>query len=266
MGAREGAAQLMNTVRGRALHSGLECEVRFFRSDGPVTFRRAGTDIPALAPHVVSTVRSTVLGSGGTTVGTVEHLLAALSMRGWWEGLLVEVSAGELPILDGSAAEWLTIIDSLGPAPARPEPLTPARAVRVSDGSGVASAEPGPASLRVQVDYPHPLIGRQEWAGTPADYPHLADARTFGFLSEVEDLKRRGLAHGATVDNCIVFDAHSTLGPPPAADEPVRHKALDALGDLHLLGRPLEARVVISHGSHALHAKLLAELAGSAAP
>jgi len=254
----------MSEVRGRALHSGADCTVRFFRRDGPVAFRRAGTDIPARAGQVVSTERSTTLGQAGKTVGTVEHLLAALSIRGWWSGLLVEVSAAELPILDGSAAEWLATLDTLGPPPAAPLPFRPAGPVRVAAGGGSAAALPGSGRLSVRIDYPHPLIGVQEWSGTPMEYASLAAARTFGFLADMPELEKRGLARGATTDNCIVYDEQGTLGPAPAADEPVRHKALDALGDLYLLGRPLEADVRIACGSHALHLRLVTELAGTA--
>lgn len=247
----------MTEVTGRTLHSGLDCRVRITRQDGPVTFLHGGVRIPALAEHVVSTLRSTTLGRDGAVVGTVEHVLAALGIRGWWGGLLIEVSRDELPILDGSAAEWLGLIDGLGEPPAPPAPFRPRSAVRVRDGAATAEAVPGAAELDVRVSYEHPLIGCQQWQGTPADYGELAAARTFGFLEEMPELARLGLARGATPDNCIVYGTGSTLGPPPAPDEPVRHKALDAVGDLHLLGRPLQARVSIVRGSHRLHARLL---------
>ena len=209
----------------------------------------------------MDTRRSTSLGAGAVVVRQVEHLLAALHIRGHWSGVVVTVSAGELPILDGSAAPWLEALDELGEPAPPPAPLRPTRPLRVSAHGGVARLEPGPRELRYEIDFAHPAIGRQRWRGSPHDFGELASARTFGLLAELDALRAQGLAAGASLENAIVFGDEGPLRPLRAPDEPVRHKALDALGDLFLLGRPLDARVSFTRGSHALHVALMRELA-----
>lgn len=250
----------MATLSGPGVHSGLTCSVSLHRSDGPVTFLRGSGRVPALAGNVSDTAGATSLKHGGTTVRQVEHLLAALHIRGWWHGLLIETTAEELPILDGSSEPWLGLLDSLGPAPEPPAAFSPSLPLQLQVNGGCARVEPGPARLTVSIDYPHPLIGRQTWSGSAADYGQLADARTFGFERDAADLRARGLALGASTDNCVVFSDTATVNPLRSADEPVRHKALDALGDLLLLGRPLQASVTIACGSHTLHARLVQQL------
>lgn len=251
----------MTTVSGRGVHSGSDCSVRLHRTDGDgIVFLRGSTRIPALIPYVTDTRAATTLSAGSASVRMVEHLLAALHLSGWWSGLLIEVSHSELPILDGSAADWLPALATLGEPPERPAALELQQPVRVNAAGGSASAEPGADSLSCVISFAHPLIGRQEWNGGPADYAQLADARTFGFLDAFEQLQASGQARGASRDNCVVFTADGTLDPLRSADEPVRHKALDALGDLFLLGRPLKGRVSTVCGSHSLHAKLVREL------
>ncbi len=190
----------------------------------------------------------------------MEHLLAALYLKGWWQDLSIEVSNWELPVLDGSAAEWLPLLDALSTPPPPPAALELSAPVVVQEGKGSASVQPGPAGLDVTILFDHPGIGMQRWRGGPDDYHELADARTFGFLSDLEDLHRSGLALGAGLDNCLVFGPETTVNPQRFELEPVKHKALDALGDLYLLGRPVAGLVRTACGSHRLHAKLVAEI------
>lgn len=247
-------------IGGHALHSGVYCEVRFHPSEGPIRFHHKGTEIPAHADYVVDTQRATTLGQGGIRISLVEHLLAALHIKGWWRDLVIEVSAPELPILDGSGAQWLGVIDALGQAPSEPEPLTLTNTVTISVNDSFLCARPGPAFLSVSIDFEHPAIGQQHWQGSPKDFSSLLDARTFGFLKDLETLQKAGLARHASLENAMVFDDTGPITPLRSADEPVRHKALDALGDLFLLGQPLKGSLEIAKGSHQGHITLVKRL------
>lgn len=253
-------------IEGIGVHSGRGCRVRLERTDGPVRFRRGRALIPARVEAVVGTEGCTVLGAGAARVAMVEHLLAALRVRGFWSGVLIEASSDELPILDGSAAPWLALLDELGPPPPPPEPLVPAGVVRVARGAATATVEPGPPHLEAVIEFDHPAVGRQRWAGPPERWAELLDARTFGFLSDYEALAERGLARGASTENAIVFDGAGPLSPLRHPDEPARHKALDAIGDLFLLGRPLAGRLRVVRGSHGLHLDLMHQLLASHHP
>ncbi|NLG09108.1 MAG: UDP-3-O-acyl-N-acetylglucosamine deacetylase [Deinococcales bacterium] len=243
----------MSSLSGVAIHSGLTSRVTLHREAGPLRFRRGQAVIEATVSNVIGAQRATSLGSGGAQVHLVEHLLAALRVAGFFEGVLVEVSCDELPILDGSAAPWAEPIAALGAPPPAPAPLVLTEPLTVEANGGRATLAPGPERLACEIDFAHPAIGRQRWCGGPDAYPELLDARTFGFLADWEALKARGLALGASERHAIVFDDDGPLRPLRHADEPVRHKALDALGDLALLGRPLHAEASIQRGSHALH-------------
>ena len=247
-------------ISGYALHSGVYCEVRLHPSEGPVRFHYKGTEIPAHADYVVDTQRTTTLGQGGVHIGLVEHLLAALHVKGRWRDLLIEVSAPELPILDGSSSGWLDLIDGLGQPPGAPEPLVLTDPVSISVNDSLLCAQPGPASLSVVIDFDHPAIGQQRWHGAPQDYADLLDARTFGFIKDLEELQKAGLARRATLENAMVFDDTGPLTPLRYFNEPVRHKALDVLGDLFLLGRPIKAALEVSKGSHQSHIALVKRL------
>lgn len=247
-------------VSGAGIHSGMHCSVRLLRTDTPVQFSRAGQLIPACSASVVSTRNCTALGAGTQRVAMVEHLLAALHTEGFWTGVTIEVTADELPILDGSAAPWLEAISELGEPPAVPRALQPSRAIHVRHGDGWASYQPGPERLTVDIDFPHPALGQQSWSGVPADHATVLNARTFGFLKDFATLKEHGLALGANLDNTLVFADEGPLTPLRHGDEPVRHKVLDALGDLFLLQAPLAGQLHISRGSHALHDRLVTEL------
>ncbi|MDZ7704592.1 MAG: UDP-3-O-acyl-N-acetylglucosamine deacetylase [Trueperaceae bacterium] len=259
------------TVAGTGLHSGVTSRVRLFRDDshddshdedsgGMIRFRRAGCEVAAGLEHVVATPRCTVLGADGVRVALVEHLLAALQIAGWWRGLVIELDADEVPILDGSAAPWLAALAELGTPPAPPEPLTAQTSWGYRDGGSRVGLEPGPARLCAEIDFAHPSVGQQRWCGSPDRYADLAGARTFGFLAEVEQLRQQGLIAGAGLENAIVFDEVGPLAPLRCPDEPVRHKALDFLGDSFLFGRPIAGRISVVRGSHRLHIEALRRL------
>ncbi len=250
----------MSTLTGKGIHSGLTGTVTLHRTGGPVAFIRGKTRIPARVEHVQAVNRSTVLSKDGASIAMVEHILAALHVLGWWEGLDIEVSGAEMPILDGSAADWLEPLRSLGTPPAAPPAFRVGRGFEVELGAGLAVVEPGEAGLSVCIDFDHPAIGRQSWHSTPDGYADVLHARTFGLLSEQEQLQAAGLALGADLSNTLVFGESGPLSPQRYPDEPVRHKALDAIGDLYLFGRPVKASIRLTRASHGLHARLVAAL------
>jgi UDP-3-O-[3-hydroxymyristoyl] N-acetylglucosamine deacetylase len=247
------------TVTGVGVHSGALVRVRLHRHEGPLAFRLGRTVVAADVEHVVATPRCTVLGADGATVAMVEHLLAALCVAGYWSGVLIEVDGPELPILDGSAAPWCEPIADLGAPPPLPAALELPREVVVVHGGSTLAARPGAARIEVTVEYEAP-IGSQAWSGTTERFVDLLDARTFAFRHELEALWERGLARGAAPGRGIVFASEGPEAPLRSVDEPVRHKALDAIGDLALLGRPLGADLRIDRGSHAAHVSFMRHL------
>jgi UDP-3-O-[3-hydroxymyristoyl] N-acetylglucosamine deacetylase len=250
-------------VSGVGLHTGRRAHVTLHPAEsgrGIVFFRTdVGSVIPAVAEETARFDHATTLGRPGREVGTVEHLLSALVGTGIHD-LLVEVDGPELPILDGSAAPWLAALHEGGLSrlhDASPA-FTPVSTVSVAAPGG-KRIELRPASdLRVTytIDFPHPAIGRQAITVvvTPESYArHIAPARTFGFLAEYETLKAHGLARGASFENCIVVGEEGVEG---GALRFARHKALDLLGDLALVGRPVLGHIVANRAGHALHAAL----------
>jgi UDP-3-O-[3-hydroxymyristoyl] N-acetylglucosamine deacetylase len=247
-------------VSGVGIHSGAAANVRLHRSEGSLRLRSAGVIVPARVAHVVATPRCTVLGADGVTVATVEHLLAALVAAGFWSGVLIEVEGPELPILDGSAAPWGEAIAALGAAPEAPPPLVLHAPLRHRDGASLIEARPGDAALEVSIEFPHEAIGAQTWRGTPERYGELLAARTFALEADLRGAQAGGFALGAAPGRGIVFGTQGPDTPLRAPDEPVRHKALDAVGDLALLGRPLAARLRIERGSHTAHVSFMRRL------
>lgn len=261
--------------------------------------RRAGGDlmIPARAEYVCSTANATTLSAraalptgdapagsscdipgdsacdavDGHSVGTVEHLLAVLACRGV-DNVRVEVDGPEIPVMDGSAEPFDYLIRSTGtvaqPAPRRVIRIRrPVEVVDPGDPRRRLRIEPARRfSVSYSVDFDHPLIGRQclEVADvTPAFFQaELARARTFGFLAQVDALRRVGLARGASLANTVVLDDEGVMneGGLRWPDEFVRHKLLDLLGDLALLGHPVRGHVHVERGGHGLHLDLLREL------
>jgi UDP-3-O-[3-hydroxymyristoyl] N-acetylglucosamine deacetylase len=269
---------------GVGLHTGSRVTLRLVpaTAGSGIVFRRIdlGIDIPARFDHVADTRLCTVLSQhtdgSGARVGTVEHVMAALAGAGVQDAI-VEVNAAELPVLDGSAANFLFLLDcaGLGAADghAAPFAIEVLRPVRVADGEGFAELAPNrdaALDLTLSIDFAAPAIGRQALSLrlSPASFrSELARARTFTLASEIEALRRAGLALGGSLDNAVVVDGDRVLNPSGlrAPDEFVRHKLLDAVGDLALAGAPLRARFTGHRSGHALNNRLLRALLADAA-
>jgi UDP-3-O-[3-hydroxymyristoyl] N-acetylglucosamine deacetylase len=261
-------------VQGVGLHSGAPVRVllRPARADAGIVFRRmdaGGADIPARwdrARHGPLATR--LVGEGGAEISTVEHLMAAFAGLGV-HNATVEVEGPELPILDGSAAPWVAAI--LGAGIRRLD--TPLRALAVletvevgDDHGAVARLEPADGlSMRFAIAFRDEAIGRQELSLDLANgifVRELCHARTFCLLSDVERMRGEGLALGGSFVNAVVVDGARVLTPGGLrhADEPVRHKMLDAMGDLALAGAPILGRYTGLKAGHTLTNRLLRAL------
>lgn len=254
------------SLEGVGLHSGRRSRVTLHRSEGPVQLTSGGRTVRPVLTEVASTSFCTTLGLDGVQIGTVEHLLAALHAHDVWAGLTVEVDGSELPILDGSAQPWSELLtDMKTQTPFPPAPLAITATAHVSnDAGGFASVETGETALDVSIAFDHPAIGDQAVHLTPDAWTGVMPARTFGFLADAEKMLAAGYSKGASAESVILFDDMSAIAPLRFPDEPVRHKALDALGDLYLLGAPIAGRIRVHRGGHALHVALAAALSGRA--
>ena len=250
-------------VEGVGIHTGAATRVRFRSTPGEaVCIVRDGVRIALLAENVRNTQLATQICAEGVSVSTTEHLLAALHILGHWTGFEIQVEGPEVPILDGSALGWSLVLQDVIPevAPARIVP--PEIAVEVRGGYvGLENiAQDLPARLNVSIGFAHPDINDQRWIADELSWRDLLDARTFAFAHDLERLLATGRGMGFNNENAIVF---SKEGPSLALrgfDEPVRHKALDLLGDLYLVGAPLQALVVAERPSHEANVALALEL------
>jgi UDP-3-O-[3-hydroxymyristoyl] N-acetylglucosamine deacetylase len=254
---------------GVGLHTGSRVSLTFkpAPADHGIVFRRTdlGADVPARFDRVVDTRLSTVLAHGDARVGTVEHVMAALGGCGI-DNALVEVDGPEPPILDGSAAQFVFLLDCAGTVAqdAARATIEVRRPVRVSDGDAFAELRPGTAGLHMalSIDFDAAAIGRQALSVqlTPESFrQELSRARTFALAEEIDELRASGLAQGGSLENAVVVDQARVLNPAGlrVPDEFVRHKLLDAVGDLALAGAPLRARFIAHRSGHTLNNRLL---------
>jgi UDP-3-O-[3-hydroxymyristoyl] N-acetylglucosamine deacetylase len=209
--------------------------------------------IPASLAAVVDTRRSTTLAEGAARIAMVEHLLAACHTLGIWSDLVVECDQEELPILDGSSAPYAEALATLDLSGRAPAPWVVAEPLRYVSGRTVIEFLPGQPELEVAIDFPHPAIGAQRIHLRPEHFHLTLSARTFALEGDLASLQALGLAQGAAPGRGILFTDEGPSEPLHSADEPVRHKALDAIGDFHLLGQPLGGRVRVDQGSHHAH-------------
>ena len=227
------------------------------------------TIIPAYASNVSDTRLATVLQSGNHRVSTVEHLLSACAGLGI-DNLIIEIDCEEVPIMDGSAASFLFLIQSAGliEQEAPRKFLLIKKAIEVRDGDKLARLEPYFGyRLDFTIDFKHPAVDKtgQRSVVDFADTSYVKEigrARTFGFAHEVEALREIGLARGGSLDNAIVLDEHRILNNEELRydDEFVRHKILDAIGDLYLAGNPIIGSYIAEKSGHALNNLLLRTL------
>ncbi|HKV05556.1 MAG TPA: UDP-3-O-acyl-N-acetylglucosamine deacetylase [Candidatus Acidoferrales bacterium] len=258
-------------IEGIGLHTAVPSRVRLVPApaDTGIVFRRVDLEDFEIAAHVSNVARvsyATSLMKQSVLISTTEHLLAALYCCGI-DNIYVELDALELPILDGSSKPFIDMLARAGTRRLR----RPRRYIHVvkplefSDGDRRIGIYPAD-EFRVQcfVDYHHPAAGPQEVEMTVDRNTfsrELAPARTFTFVKELLALQKMGLIRGGSLANAIVMDDSSILnGPLRFADEFVRHKALDLIGDLALVGRPLQARIVAHKAGHALHTQLVTRL------
>ena len=264
---------------GVGLHSGqrVELTLRPAQPDTGIVFRRVDlpepVDIPISALAVTDTRLASTISSGGAKVHTVEHLMSACAGLGI-DNLYVDITAEEVPILDGSASSFVFLLQSAGVALQN----APRRFIRVlapvevSEGQGEALkwARLDPFhgyKLSFEIDFHHPAVDstgqRVEFDLSQGSYARdIARARTFGFTKDVEMMRSNGLALGGGLDNAIVMDDYKVLNHDGLRydDEFVKHKILDAMGDLYLLGKPLLAAYSAFRSGHAMNNRLLREL------
>lgn len=231
--------------------------------------------IPAQVAAVDQTLLSTELRRGEATVRTVEHLLAALVGLGV-DDLYIDLDGPEVPLLDGSALGWVEAIQEAGvdPQAVPPPPLTLAQPITLQEGDAWIAAFPAEAPcLTYGIDFDLAAIGHQWFSWPPTADPFapggfataIAPARTFGLAHQIEALQRQGLIKGGSLENALVCGHGGWLNPPLRFDqEPVRHKLLDLIGDLALLGRLPQAHVVAYKASHRLHVALARAIQSSA--
>ena len=261
------------SLTGVALHSGELVSLRLLPAsvDSGIRFRRVDLDpvveIPARVAQVTETTLATVLGRDGVEVSTVEHCLAALHGLGV-DNAVVEVDGPELPILDGSALPYVEAIleagwECLGGVR---QHLRVTKPIRVADGDKYVVLRPHRGyRVSYSIEFEGRFPGEQHYYldVTPESFAmELALARTFGFLEDVEYLRSVGKARGGSLENAVVLDGDGVLNPEGlrTADEMVRHKILDAVGDLALAGYPIEGHLIVHKGGHALHTELVQAL------
>ncbi|MGB4583474.1 MAG: UDP-3-O-acyl-N-acetylglucosamine deacetylase [Rhodoferax sp.] len=264
---------------GMGLHSGQRVEItlRPAQPDTGIVFRRVDlpepVDIPVSALAVTDTRMASTISTGNVKVHTVEHLMSACAGLGV-DNLYVDITAEEVPILDGSAASFVFLLQSAGielqDAPKRFVRVLAPVEVRQGEGDNVKWARLEPYHgyrLGFEIDFSHPAVDSTGQSvlfdmSTGSYSKDIARARTFGFTKDVEMMRANGLALGGGLDNAIVMDDYKVLnaGGLRYDDEFVKHKILDAMGDLYLLGKPLLASYSAFRSGHALNNLLLREL------
>ena len=258
---------------GVGLHSGQPVTLTIRpapANTGVVFVNRNGKDGASLAAsieHLVPTELCTAISGNGFQVKTIEHVLAALAGLDI-DNAYVELDAGEAPVMDGSAAYFVRLIRSAGIIPQswRQPYLKITRPLEVVDGDRRVRIEPSSTTkITYSIHYNHPLIQTQTYVYEHSAYAferEIADARTFGFLQEVEALWARGLGQGGSLDNTIILSQDGILNESGLrfANEFVRHKILDLIGDFSLLSVPFIGHVIAKRSGHAMHTRLVQQI------
>jgi len=253
------------------LHSGAPVHLKILPAPAGtgITFRRVDLDafeVEAVGRNVARVSYATSLMKKGVLISTTEHLLSAFVGMGI-DNAIVELDNLELPILDGSARPFIELIKKAGVRKQR-RPRTYLRILRpleMREGNKFIAVYPADAySVSYTINFPHPLIGRESFSLelTNGQYvAKIAAARTFGFLHEAEAMRQQGLIRGASHENALVLTREGLQNPPLRyEDEFVRHKILDLIGDLALIGRRILGKVVADRAGHAMHTALVSRL------
>ncbi len=256
---------------GIGLHKGSPVRLRLepLESNSGIVFYRSDVDvsIPLIPGNVVDTKMATVIGKDGYVISTIEHMLSAVYAYGI-DNLRIIVNADEVPVMDGSSASFCMLLDEAGlqgqDAPKKVMRIK--KDVIVQEGDKYVKLSPSPdLKYDFTIKFAHPVINKQEYVleFTKESYKNeIARARTFGFLHEVQYLRSKGLALGGSLENAIVLDEKKILNPEGLRfpDEFVRHKILDAIGDMCLIGMNFIGNYEALAGSHDLNHKLTLEL------
>lgn len=253
------------------LHSGAPVHLKILPAPAGtgIVFRRTDLDnfvVEAISRNVARVSYATSLMKQGVLISTTEHLLSAFIGTGI-DNAIVELDNLELPILDGSAQPFVEMIQRAGVRRQRRQRtyLRLNRAIELREGNKFIAVYPADTySVSYAINFPHPLIGKQTFEVDLSDdnfLREIAPARTFGFLHEADAMKEQGLIRGASQDNAIVLTREGVLNPPLRfADEFVRHKVLDLIGDLALLGKRILGNVVADRAGHAMHTALVSRI------
>lgn len=256
---------------GRGLHTGASVTLKVLPAptDTGLVFRRVDLDhfeIEAIIKNVARVAYATTLMKQGVLISTVEHLLASLYIFGV-DNAWIDIDNLEVPILDGSALEFSETIQRVGlkQQSGLRQYLVIKKALEIRDRDRMIAIYPADQfQIHYSIDFDHPMITKQvfDFKASPEIFTReVAPARTFGFFREVEELKKNGLVRGGSLDNAIVLTEKGILNNILRfKDEFVRHKVLDGIGDLALIGKPLVARVVAHKAGHALHTHLVTRI------
>lgn len=257
---------------GIGLHSGKQVRVTLKSApvNAGITFVRTdlgGVEIKAIASNTAATSYATTLSQNGASVQTVEHLLAAFAGLGI-DNIVVEIDGAEVPVLDGSAGPFVRLIADAGVQnQEKPRPMLKVlRPVIVREGNKQLAIWPSEMpSISYFIDFNHPMLREQSFNYAVSEESfirEIADARTFGFLSDVQTLQANGLAKGGSMENAVILGDEKVLNEDGLRyqDEFVRHKILDLIGDLSLAGMPIIGHVVAHKSGHGLNTKLAAKL------
>ena len=259
-------------VKGVGLHTGVDVNVKLRPAPENTGYIFVRTDldnfeIPASVEYVSHCSYATTLMRRGVVLSTCEHLLSALRGSSI-DNCFIELDSIELPILDGSSENWIELLDKAGTK----ELEVPRRWLKVlkrvdfeDDGRRMSIEPSDNFEIECVIDFPHPMVSRQSFHFVMDNGSYgkeIASARTFGFTQEIEILRKANLALGGSLYNAIVLTADGMLNEEPLrfTDEFVRHKILDIIGDIALLGLPLQAKIIAEKSGHAVHAALMAKL------
>lgn len=248
-------------ISGIGMHSGKNSQIKVSPApeDCGIVFIKNGKEIKAAPENATDTKLSTTLGG----IKVVEHLLAAVAGLGL-DNLRIEVSGEEIPILDGSALPYAKAFQEAGIVGQKAQKkflIIKEKIHLEEEGKSLALSPANGFKVIFMVDYP--TVGKQEFVfkgGAKAFLKEIAPARTFGYVEKLEELQAKGFARGASTENALAITAEGYLNPPRFADEVVRHKILDLMGDLALVGQPIRAEIVARQSGHRLNLELVRRL------